>query len=54
MRSGKKLESMNMYLMIVAGAGFVGLLVSLFLMSEFMGPAKKIVEIMMKGVFGAR
>jgi len=54
MRTGKKLEQMNKYLAIVVAAGFVGLLISLFLMAEFLGPVKKIVGHMMETLIGSR
>lgn len=54
MRTGKKLEAMNRYLAVVAAVGFVGLLISLFLMAGFFGPVKKIVGHIMENLFGIR
>ena len=47
MRTGKKLETMNRYLTIVSAMGFVGLAVSLFLLSDYWDQTLKLLHNMM-------
>jgi hypothetical protein len=46
------LEKMSKYVFIVSAAGFIGLVVSLILLSEFFDPILNIIKIMLGTMFG--
>ncbi len=49
---GQPTENLNKYLYAVTAVGGVGLVISLFLASDFIGPIKKMVELSIHAIFG--
>ncbi len=49
---GRPTDNMNKYLYVVTALGGVGLIISLFLASDFLGPIKKIVGLTIHAIFG--
>ncbi len=49
---GRPTENLSKYLFVVSALGGVGLVVSLFLATEFIGPIKKMVELSIHTIFG--
>ncbi len=49
---GRPTENLSKYLFVVSAVGGVGLVISLFLATEFIGPIKKMVELSIQTIFG--
>jgi len=49
---GRPTDNLSKYLFVVSAVGGVGLVISLILASNFIGPIKKIAELSLKAIFG--
>jgi len=49
---GRPTDKLSTYLFIVSAVGGVGLVISLFLLSDFIGPFKTMVELSIHAIFG--